>query len=227
MIEAVLFDLDGTLADTAPDMARTVNEMRIRRSLAPVPLAKVRPHVSKGARGMLLGAFEITSEHPDFAAMREEFLTLYADNLDVDTVLFPEMADLLESLEAEGRPWGVVTNKFERFAMPVMRGLGLETRARVIVGGDTCARSKPHPDPLLHAAAQLGIAPMRTLYIGDDERDIQAARAAGMPSLVAGYGYLGDGPPAILWGADAIVSSPGEIAHWIRERDPQPRGTAS
>ena len=227
MIEAVLFDLDGTLADTAPDMARTVNEMRIRRSLAPVPLEKVRPHVSKGARGMLLGAFEITTEHPDFAAMREEFLTLYADNLDVDTVLFPEMAELLEALESRGLPWGVVTNKFERYARPVMHGLGLGQRSRVLVGGDTCARAKPFPDPLLHATQQLGIEAARTLYIGDDSRDVDAARAAGMPVLVAGYGYLGDGPPALTWGADAIVDSPAQILHWIDAANDAQRQVAS
>jgi N-acetyl-D-muramate 6-phosphate phosphatase len=215
VIEAVLFDLDGTLADTAPDMARTVNEMRIRRSLAPVPLSQVRPHVSKGARGMLLGAFEMTVEHPDFAAMREEFLTLYADRLSVDTVLFPEMAELLDAIEQRGMRWGVVTNKFERFARPVLHGLGLLQRSGTIVGGDTCARAKPFPDPLLHACRQIGIAPERTVYVGDDERDIQAAHAAGMPGLVAGYGYIGDGPPPVAWGGDAIVDSPAGILHWI------------
>ena len=220
MIDAVLFDLDGTLADTAPDMARTVNEMRIRRGLAPVPLEQVRPHVSKGARGMLLSAFEITSEHPDYEAMREEFLAIYADNLSVDTRLFPEMPELLDTLEVQGLAWGVVTNKFERFAVPVMEGLGLGQRAKTIVGGDTCPRPKPFPDPLLHAAALMGIAPPRIVYVGDDERDVQAARAAGMPALVAGYGYIGDGLPPLLWGADAIVDSPAGVMDWIRGRDP-------
>lgn len=215
MIDAVLFDLDGTLADTAPDMARTVNEMRLRRGLAPVPLEKVRPHVSKGARGMLLAAFEITADHPDFAAMREEFLELYAENLDVDTVLFPGMAGLLDELEARDITWGVVTNKFERLARPVMAGLGLEQRSRVIVGGDTCARAKPFPDSLLHASKLIGIEPGRILYVGDDERDIQAARAAGMFGLVAGYGYIGDGPPPRAWGADAIVDDPAGVLRWV------------
>jgi N-acetyl-D-muramate 6-phosphate phosphatase len=215
VIAAVLFDLDGTLADTAPDMARTVNLMRARRGLAPVALELVRPHVSKGARGMICSAFEMTPDHPDYAAMREEFLELYGDNLCVDTRLFPGMEGLLAALEARAIAWGVVTNKFERFARPLMDGLGLGERAAVVVGGDTCPRAKPFPDSLLFAAAALGIAPMNTLYVGDDERDVQAARAAGMPVLVAGYGYLGDGSPPTEWNADAIVDDVKGIERWI------------
>ena len=217
MIQAVLFDLDGTLADTAPDMARTVNLMRSKRGLAPVPLGQVRAHVSKGARGMICAAFDMTTEHPDFQAMREEFLDLYGDNLCVDTRLFPGMPELLDTLEARSIAWGVVTNKFERFARPLMAGLGLADRAAVVVGGDTCPRPKPFPDPLLFAAAAIGVKPERTLYVGDDERDVQAARAAGMPVLVAGYGYLGDGTPPTQWNADAIVNGAGEIGEWIVE----------
>ena len=217
-LEAVLFDLDGTLADTAPDMARTVNRMRAARSMAPVPLEAVRPHVSKGARGMIGAAFNVTPDNPEFQAMREEFLQIYAGSLCVDTVLFPGMEELLDSLEERGIAWGVVTNKFERLARPVLEGLGLAQRAAVLVGGDTCPRPKPFPDPLLHAAASLGVAPARTLYVGDDERDVQAARAAGMPVIVAGYGYLGDGPPPALWNADGIVNHAGEIGPWIDAR---------
>lgn len=214
-IDAVLFDLDGTLADTAPDMARTVNLMRERRGLVPVAAEKVRPYVSRGARGMICSAFEITTEHPDFLAMRDEFLDLYGDNLCIGTCLFPGMVELLDALEREGLRWGVVTNKFERLAHGVMAGLGLTGRAGCVVGGDTCARAKPHPDSLLHAAALLGVDPARALYVGDDERDVQAARAAGMPVIVAGYGYLGDGPGPRHWGADAVVQSVPEIAAWI------------
>ncbi len=227
MIEAVLFDLDGTLADTAPDMARTVNAMRVRRGLPPVTIDAIRPHVSKGARGMICAAFEITVEHPDYAGMREEFLEIYAGGLCVDTRLFPGMAELLDRLEADGLAWGVVTNKFERFARPLMEGLGLGARARVIIGGDTCPRPKPFPDPLLFAASTLSVPPQYTLYIGDDERDVQAARAAGMPVIVAGYGYLGDGTPPTHWGADAIVDSPHDIEPWIRRyADGRNRGRA-
>jgi HAD superfamily hydrolase (TIGR01509 family) len=124
---------------------------------------------------------------------------------------------LLEDLESRAIGWGVVTNKYERLARPVMAGLGLGDRAAVIVGGDTCARAKPFPDPLLHAVAAMGVEPARALYVGDDERDVQAARAAGMPVVAAAYGYLADGPPPAMWGADAIVESPAELHAWIRE----------
>ena len=215
MVEAVLFDLDGTLADTAPDMARTVNLMRIARGLAPVAIEIVRPHVSSGARGMIGSAFGVMPEHPEFASLREEFLALYADNLFVDTRLFPGIAELLDTLEREGIVWGVVTNKHERFARPVIEGLGLATRAATLVGGDTCARAKPFPDPLLHAARAIGVDASRTLYVGDDERDVQAARAAGMGALVAGYGYMGTGSHPSAWGADGIVDSADAIAPWM------------
>jgi phosphoglycolate phosphatase len=214
-IAAVLFDQDGTLADTAPDIARTVNLRRERRGLAGVPPASVRPYVSSGARGMIGAAFQVTPGHPQFQAMREEFLDLYAGNLCIDTRLFPGMDALLRSLEARRVPWGVVTNKFERFAIPVMEGLGLSKRCAVLVGGDTCARPKPFPDPLLYAAETIRTAPGRTLYVGDDERDVLAARAAGMPVLAAGYGYLGDGPSPAAWKADAIVNTVEEIGTWI------------
>jgi phosphoglycolate phosphatase len=165
---------------------------------------------------MICSAFEISTEHPDFQGLREEFLEAYGDNLCVDTRLFPGMDHLLEELEERRIAWGVVTNKFERFARPVLEGLGLGERASVIVGGDTCPRAKPFPDPLLYAARRLEVDPAETLYVGDDERDVQAARAAGMPVLVAGYGYLGDGPAPQAWGADAIVDSAGEIGAWLR-----------
>lgn len=218
MIEAVLFDLDGTLADTAPDMALTVNRMRERRGLEAVATEAMRPFVSRGARGMIGAAFGLRPEDEGFRELRDEFLALYGENLCVGTRLFPGMDELLEELEARGLPWGVVTNKFERFARPLLAALGLGERVAVVVGGDTCQRPKPFPDPLLHAAATMGVVPMRTLYVGDDERDVQAARAAGMPVIVAGYGYLGDGPPPALWGADEIVGSPRAIAQWVWAR---------
>jgi phosphoglycolate phosphatase len=218
VLEAVLFDLDGTLIDTAPDMARTVNEMRRRRGLAAVPLEQVRPFVSHGARGMITSAFRIRTDDPQFQAMREEFLQIYAENICVDSVLFPGMEELLRHLEEGEVAWGVVTNKFERLARPLLAALQLADRAAIIVGGDTCPRPKPYPDPLLHAAAELGVAPARTLYVGDDKRDVDAARAAGMPVVVAAYGYLGDGDPPALWGADAICESPEAVLRWMVDR---------
>jgi len=196
-------------------MARTVNEMRKRRGLAPVPQERVRPHVSKGARGMLLAAFEMTTDHPEFPAMREEFLDIYKDNLFVDTTIFPGMGELLDRLEASAIAWGVVTNKFERFARPLLEQVGLGARAGVIVGGDTCAKAKPFPEPLLFAAETLRVDPSDGLYVGDDERDVLAARAAGMPVVVAAYGYLGDGAPPSQWKADGIVDSPAALDAWI------------
>ncbi|HEX4944472.1 MAG TPA: HAD-IA family hydrolase [Usitatibacteraceae bacterium] len=213
-IRAVLFDLDGTLADTAPDMLRTVNAMRESRRLEPVALEVVRPYVSSGARGMIGAAFGMRPEDAGYAALREEFLAVYAENLCVDTRLFPGMDELLVRLEDRGLAWGVVTNKFEHLARSVIDGLGLASRAAVMVGGDTCARAKPFPDPLLHAAQSLALQPSSILYVGDDERDVRAARAAGMPVIAAAYGYLGDGPEPSRWGADGVVGSPVEIARW-------------
>jgi N-acetyl-D-muramate 6-phosphate phosphatase len=218
MISAVLFDLDGTLADTAPDMARTVNTMRTERGLEPVLEAQVRPHVSKGARGMLQAAFGVKPEDPDYVGMRDEFMRIYEANLCIDSHLFPGMPELLDRLEAEGIRWGVVTNKYERFAKPLIECFGLADRAGVVVGGDTCARAKPFPDSLLRAADCLGVEPASTLYVGDDERDVMAARAAGMAVIVAGYGYLGDEKPVTEWGADAIIDSPLGINDWLRGR---------
>ena len=146
--------------------------------------------------------------------MREEFLAIYAENLCVDTRLFPEMGELLDRLEGRGMAWGVVTNKFESLAKSVIEGLGLASRAAVVVGGDTCERAKPFPDPLIHAAQALALHPRSILYVGDDERDVQAARAAGMPVVAAAYGYLGDGPEPGRWGADGVVASPAGIARW-------------
>ena len=218
--DAVLFDLDGTLADTAPDMARTVNLMKKNRGQTTVSVATDRPHVSSGARGVVCTAFGIDVDHRDYEALRSEVLALYADNLSFDTVLFDGMAGLLDALDRDAVPWGVVTNKAEKFARPVMQGLGLAERCAVLVGGDTCARAKPFPDPLLHAASVLKLKPPRTLYVGDDIRDVQAAQAAGMPVLVAGYGYLGGSDPR-TWGADGIIDSPESIGAWLALARPE------
>lgn len=210
MIRAVLFDLDGTFADTAPDLGRAINLMRTARGLAPVAIADTRRVTSLGARGLLGVGFGIGPEHADYLAMREEFLRLYENNLCCDTVLFPGIAELIDRLEQRKIIWGIVTNKAERFAKPLLQQLGYGTRATCIIGGDTTGHLKPHPAPLLAAAQAIDIAPQSCLYVGDDERDIQAGRAAGMRTVAVRFGYLNGSNPD-SWGADNVVSSPTEI----------------
>lgn len=214
MTAAVLFDLDGTFADTAPDLGRAVNAMRAARGLAPVPLAETRRVTSLGARGLLGVGFGITPEHGDYPAMREEFLRLYEDKLCCDTALFPGMAELVDRLEQRRVLWGIVTNKAERFAKPLLEQLGYARRAACIIGGDTTAHMKPHPAPLLAAAAAMRIEPQSCIYVGDDERDIRAGRAAGMRTVAVRFGYLNGSNPED-WQADQLVSTPLEIEKLI------------
>jgi 2-phosphoglycolate phosphatase len=210
MIKAVLFDLDGTFADTAPDLALALNAMRSRRGLPRVPVEATRPGTSHGARGVLGVGFGVTPEHPDYAAMRTEFLDLYAENLCVETRLFPGMHALLDGIEARGMKWGIVTNKAERFAIPLIERLNLARRCACVIGGDTTGRLKPHPDPLLAGARMIGVEPAAAIYVGDDRRDIEAGRAAGMPTIAVRYGYLNGGEPD-TWGADFVVDTPQEV----------------
>jgi 2-phosphoglycolate phosphatase len=176
MIQAVLFDLDGTFADTAPDLGFAVNQMRVARGLPPVPDEKTRPVTSSGARGLLGAGFGITPDHADYAAMRDEFLDLYEANLCRETRLFDGMAELVDTLEARGLAWGIVTNKAERFALPLMRLLGYSARAACVIGGDTTGKLKPHPEPLYAAASAIRVPPQHCVYVGDDTRDVQAGR---------------------------------------------------
>jgi phosphoglycolate phosphatase len=206
MIRAVLFDLDGTFADTAPDLGAAVNRMRADRGLPPVPLAETRRVTSLGARGLLGAGFGISPEHPDYAALREEFLDLYRRNLCVHSAPFPGIAELVERLERAGLLWGIVTNKSESLARPLLQQLGYARRAACIVGGDATEHMKPHPAPLLAAAAILAVPPAQCAYVGDDERDIVAGRAAGMTTVAVRYGYLNGSDPA-GWGADHVVDA--------------------
>ena len=206
MIRAVLFDLDGTFADTAPDLGYAVNQMRIARGLPPVADEKTRPVTSSGARGLLGAGFGITPDHPDYPAMRDEFLNIYEANLCRETRLFDGMAQLIDALESRGLIWGIVTNKAERFALPLIKLLGYNTRAACVIGGDTTGKLKPHPDPLYAAARTIQIAPEQCIYVGDDERDVQAGRAAGMKTVAVRYGYLNGSDPA-TWGADAVIDA--------------------
>ena len=210
MIQAVLFDLDGTFADTAPDLARALNVMRAARNLPPVPLEATRSVTSTGARGLLRVGFGMAPEHPEYAAMRDEFLTIYTKNLCVETRLFPGMSELLDGIEARGMKWGIVTNKVERLAKPLIEQLALGARCGCVVGGDTAGVTKPHPAPLLAASRLLGIAPDLSVYVGDDLRDVEAGRAAGMKTIAVRYGYLHGGDPD-SWGADAVVDTPAAV----------------
>jgi 2-phosphoglycolate phosphatase len=212
---AVLFDLDGTLADTAPDLARALNHVRAAHRLAPMPLAITRPYTSSGARGLLKVGFGLDPGNERYDALRQQFLDFYAAEICVDTRLFDGMAELLDCLDRERLPWGVVTNKAERFTLPLLQVLRLGGRAACVVGGDTAARAKPHPDPLLHAAAALKLSPCDCLYVGDDLGDVKAARAAGMPVIAARYGYLGNGASIESWQADAIIEHPREVLDYV------------
>ena len=210
MIEAVLFDLDGTLADTAPDLAYTLNHMRGTRGLPPLPLSVTRPVTSLGARGLLKVGFGLAPDHPEYLGMRSEFLRIYEENICRETCLFPGMAEVLRALEAGGHCWGVVTNKAEHLARLLLGRILPTPACACIVGGDTTPHTKPHPAPLLAACGSIRRDAGACLYVGDDLRDIQAGRAAGMKVAAARWGYLNGGDPA-SWSADYLLEQPGDL----------------
>lgn len=207
-VRAVLFDLDGTLADSAPGLADATNDMLQARGLPVLPLAALRPAVGSGARGMVGTAFGLAPGQPGFEALRDEFLDRYALRLLEKTRVFDEVPAVLAALEAAGLPWGIVTNKARRFADPMARALGLVPRTPVLVTGDSTPHTKPHPAPLLAAAQLLALAPGDCVYVGDDARDMQAGRAAGMATAAAAWGYLGHGARLEDWSADVVLSGP-------------------
>jgi 2-phosphoglycolate phosphatase len=212
----VLFDLDGTLIDSAPDLAGAANAMRVARGLPPLPLARLRPMVGAGARGMVGLAFDVRPGDESYEALRSEFLDAYERASLVHTAVFEAMHPVLDRLDALGARWGIVTNKAERFTHPIVEGLGLTRRAAALVCGDTTPHSKPHPAPLLEAARRAEVPAARCVYVGDDARDVQAGRAAGMATLAAGWGYLGQGDPIESWGADAVLAEPAALLQWLR-----------
>jgi phosphoglycolate phosphatase len=207
-VAAVLFDLDGTLIDSAPDLGSAADQMRVQRALPSLPLDAYRPMCGAGARGMLEVAFGITPEHADFEVMREEFFSNYQACMTQRTYAFDGVPELISALQARGLAWGVVTNKSKRFTDPLTAAMPLFATAGAIVSGDTTPHAKPHPAPLLEAAQRLGVEPELCLYVGDDERDIVAGHAAGMRTVAATYGYLGSETDVVAWNAHAQIKSP-------------------
>ncbi|MBX9870676.1 MAG: HAD-IA family hydrolase [Burkholderiaceae bacterium] len=210
-IEAVLFDLDGTLIDSAPDLGAAADQMRTDRGLPPLPLEQYRPMAGAGARGMIGVAFGLTPEDPGYNELREEFMANYERCMTARTYAFAGIPELIDQLMQRELVWGVVTNKIERFTLPLTGAMPLFATAGAIVGGDTTPHPKPHPAPLFEAARRLGMEPQRCLYVGDDERDIVAGLAAGMGTVAATYGYLGAKGDVSAWGAHASINSPTEL----------------
>ncbi len=209
---AVFFDLDGTLADTADDLAAPVNAMRIERGQPPMAVADLRPFASAGARGLIGKGLGIGKDEPGFEALRLEFLERYEQDIVVHTRLFDGMAELLQRLEDEGVQWGIISNKIERYVRIIVEKLGLAERSAIAYGGDSAARPKPHPDLMLLALRTTGLQGEDCVYVGDDLRDIVAGRAAGMKTVAAAYGYCGDADSPETWGADALIRHPKELA---------------
>lgn len=207
-IRAVLFDLDGTLIDSAPDLGGAANAMRLRRRLEALPLAQYRAHCGSGARGMLQVAFGVSPGEPSFDSLKQEFFEDYQARLTHSTLPFDGVERLLDGLVRGGLSWGVVTNKGERFTVPLVKAMPLLQGAATVVSGDTTPHAKPHPAPLLEAARRIGLPPAECLYVGDDLRDMLAGRAAGMRTVAACYGYLGAGADVSTWQADHLIAEP-------------------
>lgn len=215
-VEAVLFDLDGTLIDSAPDLGAAVDKMRTARGLTSLPLEHYRPMAGAGARGMLGLAFGMAPEHPDYEAMKEEFFVNYESCMTERTRIFDGVVSLIESLVAQGLPWGVVTNKSNRFTDPLTSAMPLFSTAGAIVSGNTTPHSKPHPEPLFEAARRMAVDPSRCVYVGDDERDIVAGLAAGMGTVAATYGYLGQQTDISQWNAHLHIDSPMDLLKFLK-----------
>ena len=217
-LKTVLFDLDGTLADTAPDLADALNTVLRNNGKTPLPFEQIRPVVSHGGIALVRLGFGLEPDQPGFEPLRQQLLEVYASGIANKTQLFPGMADLLESIETAGMNWGVVTNKPAWLTLPLLEALQLTQRATSIVSGDTLAERKPHPSPLLYACQQAGSQRMECVYIGDAERDIVAGQRAGMKTVVALFGYIGQNDRPETWGADALLESPQHIKEWLQLR---------
>ena len=216
-VHAVLFDLDGTLVDSAPELGAAADKMRTDRGLPSLPFELYRPMAGAGARGMLGIAFGLTPQAPEFAALREEFFVNYEATMLSNTHVFEGVTDLIGALVRQNLAWGIVTNKSKRFTEPLVRSIPAFASAGAVVSGDTTPHAKPHPEPLFEAARRLGLEPGRCIYVGDDERDIVAGRAAGMRTVAATYGYMGARADATLWQADGTIASPIQLLQWLNE----------
>ncbi len=216
-IKAILFDLDGTLADTAPDLADALNRTLDHENKPRLSFEKIRPEVSHGGIAMIKLAFDIGPEHADYQRLREKFLSEYLSKIACKTTLFPGIHALLKQIEEKKLVWGVITNKPSWLTDPLMRALNLNHRAACIVSGDTAAKSKPYPEPMWLACEQIGIKPEHCIYVGDAERDIEAGRIVGMKTIAALFGYLQQQDIPADWGADALVNHPEEIwSHLVK-----------
>ena len=216
-VAAVLFDLDGTLIDSAPDLGAAVDKMRVQRGLPSLPLEQYRPMAGAGARGMIGIAFGITPEHADFEAMKEAFFVNYENCMTERTRIFEGVHDMIAALVSQGLPWGVVTNKSSRFTDPLTSAIPLFATAGAIVSGNTTPHAKPHPEPLFEAARRLSVDPARCVYVGDDERDIVAGLAAGMGTVAATYGYLGQQTDIARWNAHLHIDSPLKLLNYLNK----------
>ncbi len=217
MINNVLFDLDGTLADTAPDLANALNAIRLKNGLDKLPLELISPTVSLGGNAMIKLAFDLEEGEPGFDNIRDQFLNYYLENIATETRLYDGMEQVLNSIENSNKTWGIVTNKSAWLTMPLLKALSLDTRAACIISGDTLEQRKPHPAPILHACELIQAEPASTVYIGDAQRDIEAGNRAGTKTLVALYGYIDKDEDTSSWSADAMVSSPDEINDKLSE----------
>ena len=215
-IKAVLFDLDGTLIDSAPDLGLAADKMRTDRGLKSLPLSLYRPMAGAGARGMIAVAFGLTPLDVEFDKLKEEFFNNYEARLVKNTEVFEGISELIDQIFLAGLRWGVVTNKAARFTLPITQAIPLFASAQTIISGDSMPYAKPHPAPLLEAARQLDLPPERCVYVGDDERDIVAGRAAGMFTVAAAYGYLGAVANIVDWKADLTIGKPSALSNFLK-----------
>lgn len=211
----MLFDLDGTLLDSAPDLANAANMLRQQRGLAPMPVAQLRPFVSQGARGMITQGLGIPVDHPEYESLRQSFLAIYQDCLADQTTFWPGMEKVVNTLDAQNIPWGIVTNKIMRFTEPLLKKIDLWDRCAVVVGGDTTAQAKPHPLPMTYAVERLKLSPQAVLYVGDDARDIESGFAAGTWTAACDFGHHTQAPFPSEWGADVLVKQAEELLHHL------------